>query len=71
MYVPCFNLYGFQEFGLNEEQCKLVEGETSDIYGEYQSMNKSLTAKTTQVLKLEEKVKQLQKQNELLELSLK
>ena len=44
-YLPCVNHYGFSEYGLDAEECKMVEGSDSDISKEYDRMSSELVQK--------------------------
>lgn len=55
-YLPCFQLYGYEEF-LEEEECKFIDSVGTDIYKEYDRMSLELTQKTNLLRKLEGKLK--------------
>ena len=44
-YLPCFNHYGFSEYGLDAEECKMVEGSDGDFSKEYDRMSSELVQK--------------------------
>lgn len=44
-YVPCINLYGYSDYGLEEEECKFVEDNGANIAKEYDKLSAELIQK--------------------------
>jgi chromosome segregation ATPase len=67
-YAPCFNLYGYGGFGLDEEECKFIEDNSAKSPRDYDRVNQELTKKTIEIKQLNEQIRLLEDRQQRKEL---